>query len=220
MDGYIWALVIVSFIALFGLTIWLLISYFTEKRKIRDDPIILNFLAPIDHGFFLGTQISDITGKDGRHVIQFEPKDIDLLQDNKEKMAKQQEPVDVIVAKNKLFAMPKGSISKLRNVNIVLPKSASDFPEALKESLIGKGLMWAVEAQNAINSEINSLREGHNRKDKIFENIGHGEASTQFMGFMQELYKDALKASVDLKGKDNKPTSVLNPGAMGSMHNQ
>lgn len=212
MDGYVWALVIVSFIILFVLTLWLLIAFFQEKKKLQDNPLILNFLSSLDNGYFLGTQISMEDGKNGRHIIKYDPKDIDVLSDDKSQL----EPADVIVEKNKLFSLPKGSVSRKRNVLVALPKHADDFPEALKNSLIGKGLMWATEAQNAINAEINSLKEGHDRKDNILKQLGNGEASQAFITFQQELFKDALKMTLEAKGRDNKSSTVLNAGALSS----
>lgn len=214
MNGYITLLLIFCFVALFVFAIWTLIIYFSEKKKPKDETIAIDFGAHINGGHFVGTEVSVKQAKGGRHFIEFLPKDVDVTKDDFKVESEQK-----IVDSNKIVPLPKGAASPERHINIYMPKRASDMHEALKESLLGKGIMIAVEMQNSVNAEIHSLTEGHLRKDEILQRIGHGEVSKEWMTMITEIYRDTLKSSLEAKGKDKTPT-VLNPSALSQPRNE
>lgn len=203
MADILFVLAAFAFMTLFGLAIWLFTLLVNDKKEPKDAPIDLNFLSHKDTGNFIGIETSAVGAKDGRHFIKMLPKDVSY--DKKESDV---EEVSIIADRNKVLSFAKGTISKHRSVNIILPKTASDFHEAIKQTDLGRGLMIATEMQNAVNAEIRSLLEGHDRKDKVLEKLGHGEISKEFMTFLEEQYKDALRFSIDAKNKE-KSSSTL-----------
>jgi len=213
MNGYITFLVIFSFIALLTVVILLIINYFQEKKNRRDDTIALNFSSNVS-GHFLGIEEEVKDGKGGRHLIKFAPKDIDVYKDDK-----QIESETIIIDKNKIETFPKGSVSPERNINVYFPRHASDLHESLKNTNLGRAIMWATELQNAVNAEVKSLVEGHHRKDEILNRLGHGEVSKEFLMFQDELFRDALRATLESRGKDKMTPTVLNPNALNQPRN-
>jgi len=203
MSSILYITVILGFAVLTGLIIWLLSFLFLEKKEPQDSPIDLNFLSNKFDGYFIGVETSSVGAKDGRHFIKMLPKDVDIKMKDKDL-----KEVSVIVDKNKVCSLPKGTVSKYKNINILLPKHASDLHEALKETIVGRGLMMGIELQNAANAEIDSLLMGHDRKDEILSRIGHAEVSKEFLNFQEELYKDALKFNLEAKSRDKSPTSL------------
>lgn len=209
MNNIIYVFIIAAFLILFGLIVWLLSIVFREKKEAKDSPIDLNFLSHFDTGCFIGTEISSVGAKDNYHFIKMLPKDIDIDKLNKNEVIK---PVSIIVENNKICSFPKGTLSKDKNINFLLPKKSSDFHETVKDSIIGKGLMLAVELQNSSNAEINSLIEGHIRKDEILKRIGNAEISKEFLTFQSELYQDMLRTALEAKTKDRSsivPSSTM-----------
>ncbi len=204
MPSTLFFIAVFAFVLLFVLIIWLLTIVFASKSEASDSTLTLNFLSHFDNGFFIGAETSSVGAKDNYHYIKFLPKDVNV-KNNATKIKE----VDVIVEKNKYLSFPKGTLSKERNISMLLPKTASDFHEAVKDSVIGKGLMLGVELQNAANIEIESLLQGHLRKDDILKRIGHAEISKEFLSFQTELYHDALKFAFDVKNRDK--TSVSSP---------
>jgi hypothetical protein len=132
------------------------------------------------------------------------PKDV-----NVDKLEKDVKSVKIVVDRNKYLSFPKGTLSKSRNISIGMPLTADHMHETVKDSIFGKGLMFAAELQNAANAEISSLLEGHSRKDDILKRIGPAEISKEFLNLITESYHDALKLALDAKNRDTKPSTFL-----------
>ena len=196
----------------------LVLKFSKESELFEDKPFILNFCSKNiypEKGIAYGILKSIETGKGGRKIVKFEqrdilPKDFKLIKES-----------TVVVDQNKIVSIPKGGDwSKQKNIMMLLPSSATDFPDSLKETLFGKGLLLATEIQNAVNAEINSLKEGSERKSEILKRLGDGELSREHIMSIDEIFKDVVKLAVDAK-KENKPStysSVLSPpGSSGGM---
>jgi fumarate reductase subunit C len=194
---------IFAFFVLVGLVIWLLIYVFVYKKEPQDSPINLNFLSHHTGGHFLGVETSSLNAKEGRHFIKMMPKDVNIKL--KDKDLKE----EIIIAdKNKIITYPKGTLSPDKNINIILPKHASDLHEAVKNSELGRALMMTIEIVNSANAEINSLLEGHKRKDEILERIGHAEVSKEHINLLDEFYRDTLKLAFDARSREKSPSST------------
>ena len=201
MVNILYVTLTVGFIILAGLLLWLLSYVLVERKEPEDAPIAINFLSHFDGGHFLGIETDSKAAKDGRHFIKILPKDL-----HPKKMGEDIEEVSVIVGRNKICSYPKGTISKDRNIKVYLPNHPDDLHEAVKDSILGRGIMMAIELQNAANAEIESLLKGHERKDEILKRIGHAELSKEFVSLMEEQYQDILKFQLDAKSKDKVPT--------------
>lgn len=192
-----------STVLMFGSAFWLILILYKEKKRPFDAPIILNFLSTFDTGRFIGTEVSSKMGKNERMIIEFEPKDIGLDE-------KDVKNCTIIVDKNKLITLPMGAPSKARHVHIALPPKASMFPSQIKETVFGKAMMWATEAQNAINAELNAVSEGSARKTDILNKLGDGEVSKEFLTWHTELYQDLLKSAYEAKNKGSNTSLIPN----------
>lgn len=209
-SGFLYFMAALAFLLLVAGIVFFLVIYFGYKSKVKDDSLLINFMSYASNKRFIGTIIEDKESKDGRHIITYDPKDIDL---DRTKLVEQQK---IIVDKNKLINIPKSTLSRDKNIAIVLPPNASDFPDSVKETEIGKAFMWATELRNLINTETDMLREGHIRKDELLRRIGTGEISREFMKFQEELVKDALEVAINTK---EKPKAQL-PGFGGGSNMQ
>jgi len=188
----------IAFVLLTGLVLWLVIEIYRTKKQLVDTPLALNFVAHLSDGRFIGNEEKVSKGRNGRYVISLDPKDIDIRNE------KEVKPVTVIVDNNKLISVPRGSLSRERNVNFYLPPNANDIPDALKDTLIGRAMMWATELKNYEKTVIEILREGGERKDLMLKKIGDGEISKEFISFQEGLVSDYLQKVVspkDVKGE-------------------
>lgn len=208
MNTFIGVLLALGVLGVVYLGVWLFIVVFREKEEDLDANILLNFLSNRSNGRFLGRELEVTEGKNGRKLIKFEPKDILFKGKNKNKPLL---PEKVIAGKNKYVNFPRGTLSKDRNISMVLPINPSDLPENIKHTEIGVALMMMTEMKNLAETEIKILREGSMRKDAMLQKIGDGEISREFMSYTEELVKDYLRAQVNPKEERNKTS--LNTGS-------
>lgn len=180
------------------LLVLLLRIVFKEKEEEEDRVIALNFLTNHSNGRAIGIERELIPGAGERKIAILEPRDLNPKRKKEEEIKNEK----VIIDKDKILYCPKGSWSKDRNINIYIPPSASDFPISLKKTELGQALMFYTEVKNAVNTEINAIKEGSKRKSEILERLGDGEISVEFLEKNQELVKDLFKNIVDMKLKE------------------
>lgn len=195
---------IIVFIATFSLTLWLIIEFYRDKKEGKDDPIAINFCShlPGAEGRFIGTEQKVEIGKGGRYVIDFMPGDI------RHDFKGEVKSVPVVVGSNKRIVLPRGHPSRDRNILFYLPPEAENIPNELKDTLIGKSLMWAVELQNYEKTVIDILREGGERKDLLLKKLGDGEISKEFINFQEGLVSDYLQRIVNPREAKDKVASI------------
>lgn len=199
----------VNLIAVFALGGWLLYIFLKDSKTPKDKPFILNFLSGFTEGRFLGREESIEQCSNGRHLITFSPKDIDI----ESYQGSEIKPEKIIVDKGKLISLPKNSFSRDKSIDIALPKSAHDFPDNVRDNLFVKALMWATELENLTKLEVDMLREGHIRKDLLLKEIGTGEISKEFLAFSKELMQDHLENAINPRGVNKQQLGL--PGMGG-----
>jgi hypothetical protein len=212
MSTGIFILLALLIFVIFALGVWLFIIIVGGKEDEDDAPIIINFMSHKANGRFLGKEIDNKIGKDGRQIITLDPRDVIIKKKLKKKI--KIEPVHIIVGKNKKISFAKGILSKDKNITFILPPKAEDLPENVKNTLIGKALMWATELQNFAKLEAEILREGTDRRDNLAKAIGDGELSKEFQQFTRELVTDFLETQLLAKEAKNKVGSAYVGGGM------
>lgn len=210
-DLFLYIIIAILFIALLVGIVILLTIIFNKKDDYHDNAILLNFCSALSNGKFLGEVLKTQNGKNNRKIIEFLPKDVDL------KNIAELKPEKVIVDNAKIISLSKGLVSSDKNILISLPPSADDFSGPIKETLIGKALMWATELQNFTKTQSEILQEGIDRRDAIAKEYGTGEMSTKFLEFTNSLVQDYMQSTLT---KDNKKSSVFptNSSLGGSSH--
>jgi hypothetical protein len=198
-----------SIFAVIGLGLWLFIIVFREKEDDLDSTILLNFLSNKTNGRFLGKELNVIDADSGRKVITFEPKDLLLRGRHKNDKIETEE---VIVGKSKYITLPRGTLSRDRNISIALPITPDDLPENIKETELGIALMMMTEMKNLADTEKAIIREGSTRKDAMLKKIGDGEISRDMMSYFEEMIKDYLKAQINPRDNKDKPSLLQGAG--------
>jgi hypothetical protein len=138
------------------------------------------------------------------------PYDIDLSK--KEKI----EDVNIIVDSGKLVSLPKGHPSKDKNFLIALPPKAEELSPIIKDTLVGKGIMFMTELDNLAKNQTDILREGIERRDALSKEYGTGEMSVKFLQFTQALVQDYME-SVLIKSEKGKSSFPINPNVNQNM---
>lgn len=176
-----------------------LVIYFSKDDEDYEDTVFaINFLSKYCQNVAYGIENGVKIGKNGRTIINLSQRDIQGKDISKIK------EVPVIVDKNKIITIPKGGWSNDKNIKIYLPPTASDFPDGVKDSEIGKALMWLTEMKNAINDELSMVKEGSVRKSEILKRLGDGELSRRHLTNIDEIEKDLIKLiTTGLKAKDS-----------------
>ena len=203
-----WVLIGLGTAVLFCNVAVLIYIFYRPQKDLKDTPIILNLVKHCK--YFIGSQLSIDNAKNNRKIITMEPKDISVN-------AKEVETANIIVDANKLEHWPMGSVSKDRTIIWALPNSATELPDQIKNTVIGKGIMWAIELQNSVNAEVASVMEGSQRKTEILKRLGDGEISKEFLQFEDELRRDTIKSVLDLKKE--KPATPTLPGLVQNSQN-
>jgi hypothetical protein len=196
-----------AFLVIYGvlLGLILLVSFGTAlylffHKKIeepRDSSFVFNFMSNFAASAY-GMEFGRVKGK-YRDCINLSPRDINFLKYYKRKTGTINVPEigikKVWVEKNKILDIPKGALSPDKNIVILLPPNAEDFPEDFKKHHLGKTLMKMTEDLNNENVEINILREGSDRKTALLKRMGDGELSNQALAKLEELHEAGLKSS-------------------------
>jgi len=211
--GSLWFIALgVVFFVLLGFSIWLLVEYFKEKRKVEDKPFAFNFCShlPGGDGRFFGIEHSVQLGKKNRYFITLDPKDISVTNEAVVPM------VEVVVDSNKRISLAKGRPSKERDIIFYLPPNPEDIPSELQDSVIGKAMMWATKLKNYEKTVVEILREGTDRRDKLLKEMGDGEISKEFLEYTTGLVQDYLGKIINPKDIKDKSSSINLTGSGSS----
>jgi len=159
-----------------GMFIYLL--FFKYKEEITNDPIAINLNSDKSNKRSMGIVKNISKGRKGRFLVTFSPKDVDVEKDNESECK-------VIV--DKIIELPKGTLSKDRDIKILLPRYSEELVDELKEDWFGRSLIEYIEKKNDNNNIIESLREGLERKGVIRVLHGAGELSKEEIRRLREL---------------------------------
>jgi hypothetical protein len=195
-------------IAALAVIVGIVIVKYREEPKDKDNPYCINFLSGQTEGRAIGVEKTTIVGKNGRRIVKFSPKDI--YNDNLIEIP----DVEAVVDQNKIISLPKGTLSKDKNINIFLPATPDRFPDPLKQHEFGKMLMFWTSLKSADNALIDSLKEGMLRQTEHLKSLGGGEVSVEKMTQIHELFEDTLNAVKE--SKKDKTSTTFTPPSYGS----
>lgn len=205
MSSVVWLYILLAVLILasVGGWVWLLTLLFGKNLVAEDTPLLNNYNSMLDNGAFMG-EVKNINYacKGNRIELIYEVKDIDI----KNPMIKEQK---IYIENGKLISVPKGVLSRYRNILIALPATAQEVPGALKDTLLGKGIMFMVELDNLGKSCEDILRKGIKDRDTLLKDIGTGEISDKWVKMNKTFMTDYVEALFSKK-MDNKnvPFSV------------
>ena len=196
---------VVSLAVISGLVIWLIILFFKEEAEKHDSPMIINMMSNYSHpssGHAIGLEVST-TKIDNRFLVEYQPRDIDdkLLLNKKEI-----NNVKVVVNRNKIITLEKGTLSNYRTIKILLAPNAEDYPQELKLTPFGQMIMNLTEGINAFNLESHIVREGSSRKTKILTKLGDGEVSQEYMDAIDDQTKELAKRGTSENKNPQRPS--------------
>jgi len=187
--------------------IYLLTLIFKEKEKYRDNPIFVNFLSNRTNGRALGVEI-ETTKVANRQILEFLPKDIDLVKLKDKKIESEKAILDNYM----LVTLPKGLLSKDKTIKFGLPMNPEELPLDLKNHPFGQMLMNFIKLQSLSKTEAEVLRECINRQKNILIESGGGELSENHIKMVSAAMEDFVKLLS--KGKDREVVrGPLGPGS-------
>lgn len=213
MNSLYYAFLALAFLALLGSVIWLLRIIFFTRDDREDNPLALNFLAKRGKGNFILEELKRESGKNGRIIAVGSPKD--LPPNYKEEIKNE----NVIVDRNKLLTIPKGALSTYKNINIYLPADQSDIDSSIKDTVLGKGILFMSGLKDVEKTVEDILREGVIRRDQLLKKIGDGEISKDFIQFQEGLVQDYLTKIVSPPNVKEKSSSITSIGTGTSPNN-
>lgn len=194
-----------------------IISYIS-KRSIYDfklrmnSNVVLNLMPNHTDGYALGLEMPHVKkGKGNREIVSFVP--IDLDDEFQEEEIRQQ---TIVVDKNKRVVIGKNTLSKNRDLIILMPKNISDIPQSLALSETGKLLQNTILEQNIGNATVKYLEDGCDRLQEIMRERPMGEATRQELDYVRGMAKEMLtiisgtalpSAKIQMR-KDTEPTKV------------
>jgi len=178
---------VIEFLALCGVGIYYLIIYFKEKPLKIDGPILINFGSNKCNKRFVGIETEVKSASNGRIIIKYSPRDTKELVEIDE---------EYICPNSHRVVIPKGGLSKEKDISFAFPVRIEDFDENFKNTDIGKAFMWLSELKNIENTTVTLLRKGHLDKDALLSEIGTGELSKQYLAFTNECVKDVISNAI------------------------
>ena len=174
--------------------IYLLVIIFKERREPPDSPMLVNFMAHRSNGRAFGVETHSRKIAN-RHILEFAPKDIDMLK-YKQKVINNEK---IIVDDYMQISLPKGTLSTDKNVKFLLPINPEDLPYSLKIHPLGKMLMNYIKMQNLTETEIDVLRETVARQKVILVAHASGEISEKHIEMLDSLMSDMIKMTAKQK---------------------
>ena len=193
MSGLIVILVVFNIV----LFLYLLSLIIKKESEDGDNAILLNFSNYGTHGRALGIVKDQIIGAGNRVKITMTPKDIDLNKLIREK--KKLEDIDIMQESHKLVNLPKGTLSRDKNIVISLPKSPEDMSDGLKKTQLGVALQFLTLEQDFIKKRIDILSDKVKNRDALLKEIGDAEMSVEYVTKIKEFHKDVLGLMLDAK---------------------
>lgn len=198
--GWLIFSVVIMFVTVLGLSTWIIYLVLGSQKTPKDNPDCITLMPDKTDGFFHGTQLKVIDETPDRTLLEFQPRDFDIddLEDAK--------PQRLVVEKNKIYHLPKGILSKRKNIVIYGPRDAEDLPKALRETPIGKIIMLAITAESLNQDERKILRTVIETQKKGLEDLNMGEISEERIKKLMGYFDDAIGSLA--KAKDvSKSTS-------------
>jgi len=190
-------LIIACVFVLIAVVTFLIIIFYAKEQDKHEEPFVINLMAhysqPIK-GHAIGLEVNEEKVGD-RILIEYSPRDIDV----KAYANKMVENVKVVVDKDKIITLPKGTLSNFRTVKILLAPHPEDYSVDFKNNILGKSVMALTEVINTANIETSIVREGSDRKTNMLHKLGDGEITNELINRVFELNKDILKNSKDQK---------------------
>lgn len=196
------------FLAMIAIIFAIYEYFFKAKDEVKENsPRIYNFMSSESQKRFEGVEISSEQGAEGREIINYQATDINLKDLNRKEIKEKLKPQQIITYPEKIVSLSKGELSQDKALKFILPDNANDLPESLKNTLFGRGLMWASEEANAQKTIIGMLEEGKIRREEIIQMIGDGELSRDWISSIEGRAKDAMKTLV--MDRDKKDRAVV-----------
>lgn len=195
-------------IVLFAIGIaWLLTLVLKENKTPDNNDWILNFNSHLDKSgrFLLSLKDVDSSSFSDRSIYIGIPKDIDYKKIIKNNITI--EDVKVIGTSETVINCPKGFPSKDKNIIMIFPPNAEDFPAWIKDTSFGKVLMETIESRHLKKDILSIVKKASNLKTQYLHKLGDGEISNELMEQYEKIFKQ-LKDLIDKK----QSTSLINPG--------
>lgn len=171
-----WVLIVEFFFFLFAIpAAVLIVKKLSEETKTSDTVVLVRDCGKVD-GRAIGNLVSKKTGKNGRLIITYLPRDM-----------KKPVPITIIAEANKVISYPKGVWSQERNVLEIIPNSAQDY---------FNNLLTDIEDKSVTNHIIKAQREGINRQAAHLLDMGEGEISDTNLGLMKDFEGKLLKSQI------------------------
>ena len=174
--------------------VYLLTLLFKERSESPDSPMIVNFMSHRSNGRAIGVQTNSRQVAN-RHIIEFAPRDVDMLKLDKKVIDNEK----IIVNDYMQVSLPKGILSKDKNVKFLLPINAEDLPFNLKQHPFGAALMQYIKMQTLSSTESDVLQEIIKRQKHIMKEHGGGEVSEHHIEMLDSLMSDFLKMTTKQK---------------------
>lgn len=187
----------------------------TKEDPQPSAPLILNFMARENNGRFLGKEIKTEGGAHNRTLIDYRPLDIDTFKIPLKEIRDKIKPERIVTNPEKIISLAIGELSQDTAIKIILPDKIDEYPESLKNTILGKGLMWAVGEKNMEKTVKEIMEESTYSRDKLLKKINNGEITSEFIDTMESLFKDALRMVV--RDEEKKHKSSLNPSSFGGL---
>lgn|SRR3990167_5900089 len=182
------------FVLVVTLVIYMLILLFKERKEPPDSPLIMNFMSHRSNGRAFGVETNSRKVSD-RHIIEYMPKDVDMLKYNKKEIM----PEKIIVNDYMIVQLAKGLLSNDKNTKILLPLNPEELNYALKTHPFGAMLMNYIKMQNLTDTEVKTLRETIDRQKNILLKNASGELSAEHVELMDAFITDMLKMTTKQK---------------------
>lgn len=212
----------IIYIAIFavGLAIVALIVAVYFYFKARDDfnlssPYILNFSSKDNNGRFIGREIQTEVGAYNRVLIDYKPLDIDTRKLSLKEIKAKMIPEKIITEPEKIISLAMGEISKDSAIKLILADNVDEYPESLRNTSLGKGLMWATAETNLTKNIQEIMKESNYSRDKLLKKINDGELTSEWIESMESLMKDILKMKV--QDEDGRHRNLPPPNLGGSL---
>jgi len=127
------------------------------------------------------------------------PRDIQVMRDGLKMKGtdRMKKNYRLLVEANCRVVLPKGTLSKWRNLVLYLPKRPEELPQEFRNTPIGFGVEYYLRQNEILQPLIEMYRESAETKDSIMRTLNTGELSRQLMDTFGQVHKSVIQSTME-----------------------
>jgi len=172
------------------------------EELLGDNPnIVLNFMPDECEGHAIlweSYSTANELGLSSKSSNVCFPRDIQVMRDGLKMKGtdRMKKNYRLLVDANCRVVLPKGTLSKWRNIVLYLPKRPEELPQEFRNTPIGFGVEYFLRQNEILQPLIEMYRESAENKDSIMRTLNTGELSRQLLDVFGQINQHVIQTTM------------------------